>query len=240
MKVLTLLKAQFIVLLVLESALPSLGQRVEWGLSFGFYQESQSSGVAICDSMTVNKKPPVKMDLILGVTLSTKLTNRLSFQSGLNYYKDGLTVETFNNTVRNPIRYQLASRVYRNIEFPLLVKFKSQKLSIEWSAGLSVNVPIAAEDDGYLQCTNCAGAQEVAANLRNTLRPLVITPTVGADIVKNRFSLGLRFQSGGIHSRTRPIEFFGTFYDFDTLTSYWFLTAGYRFSNSRKKNSDRP
>ncbi|MFO0266493.1 MAG: hypothetical protein ACK51D_06045, partial [Cyclobacteriaceae bacterium] len=116
----------------------------------------------------------------MSVTLSTKLTNRLSFQSGLNYYKDGLTVETFNNTVRNPIRYQLASRVYRNIEFPLLVKFKSQKLSIEWSAGLSVNVPIAAEDDYYLQCTNCAGAQEVAANLRNTLRPLVITPTVGA------------------------------------------------------------
>jgi len=58
MKVLTLLKAQFIILLVLESALPSLGQRVEWGLSFGFYQKSQSSGVAVCDSITVNVGPP--------------------------------------------------------------------------------------------------------------------------------------------------------------------------------------
>jgi hypothetical protein len=235
MKVLPLLKFKFIVLLILESALPSLGQRVEWGLSFGFYQTSRHSGVAVCDSITVNVGPSGSTDLILGVTLSTKLTDHLSFQSGLNYFKDGLTTEVFNNTVRDPLRYKLASRVYRNIELPLLAKYRSKKLGIEWSAGLSINVPITASGNDYLQCINCAGTQEVVANLRSTIRPVVITPTVGAEIVSNRFSVGLRFQSDGIHSRTRPIEFFGTFYDFDTSTSYWFLTAGYRF-RSKKKN----
>lgn len=172
-------------------------------------------------------------EITVGVVLRKRISNKLFFSTRLTYRPNTVQVIVFNfqsQCIFCPVE-KISSFAPNSflINPNLELEFKSQSLPFQLSTHIGFVISLNRSPSGPTIDFNNRhiGVAEVINALSDAVKPITLAPTIGINLVKQRFQISVYYQSSS--SFTNEILLFGEKHQFINSWEFLSFSIGYKF-----------